>query len=297
MSLRLNPNTLPDLLAAIEQSTQNFTVATQQLSTGRGVNQLSDNPAAVAALVGNHNQTTQDDQYLQNIGTLQSRFQVADSTLSSVVTALTRALSLGVEGANGTLSSADRQSVAAEVQGLISQIQSLGNTNFQGAYLFSGTAVNTQPFTADPLTGAITYNGNSATSSVQLSNGNPVNTNVPGNQLFLNTAGSVFGALQSLNTALVSGINIQAAVTQARSAVGAVDSQRVFYGNTLNQITQSENFLSQDKINLSVQENTLVGVDPAAAASNFAQAQLANQSIVSATARVLSLPNLLSFLK
>jgi flagellar hook-associated protein 3 FlgL len=297
MSLRLNPNTLPDLLAAIEQSTQNFTVATQQLSTGRGVNQLSDNPAAVAALVGNHNQTTQDDQYLQNIGTLQSRFQVADSTLSSVVTALTRALSLGVEGANGTLSAADRQSVAAEVQGLISQIQSLGNTNFQGVYLFSGTAVNTQPFIADPLTGAITYNGNSATSSVQLSNGNPVNTNVPGNQLFLNTAGSVFGALQSLNTALVSGINIQAAVTQARSAVGAVDSQRVFYGNTLNQITQSENFLSQDKINLSVQENTLVGVDPAAAASNFAQAQLANQSIVSATARVLSLPNLLSFLK
>jgi flagellar hook-associated protein 3 FlgL len=297
MTLRLNPNTLPDLLAAIEQSTQNLTIATQQLSSGRGVNQLSDNPAAVAALVGNHNQATQDDQYLQNIGTLQSRFQVADSTLSSVVTALTRALSLGVEGANGTLSAADRQSVAAEVQGLISQVQSLGNTNFQGAYLFSGTAVNTQPFTADPVTGAITYSGNSATSSVQLSNGNPVNANVPGNQLFLNGTGSAFGALQNLSAALVSGINIPAAVTQVQSAIGVVGSQRVFYGNTLNQITQSDNFLSQDKINLSVQENTLVGVDPAKAATDFAQAQVSSQAVLAATGRILSLANLLAYIK
>jgi flagellar hook-associated protein 3 FlgL len=297
MSIRLNPNTLPDLLAAIEQSTQNLTIATQQLSTGRGVNQPSDNPAAVAALVGNHNQATQDDQFLQNIGTLQSRLQVADSSLGSVVTALTRALSLGVEGANGTLSAADRQSVAAEVQGLISQVQSLGNTNFQGDYLFSGTAVNTQPFAPDPVTGTITYSGNSATSAVQLSNGNPVNTSVPGNQLFLNGTGSVFGALQSLNTALVSGNNIPAAVTQIQSAIGAVGAQRVFYGNTLNQITQTESFLSQDKINLSVQENTLIGIDPAVAATNFAQAQLANQSVLSATGRILSLPNLLAFLK
>jgi flagellar hook-associated protein 3 FlgL len=297
MSIRLNPNTLPDLLAAIEQSTQNLTIATQQLSTGRGVNQLSDNPAAVAALVGNHNQASQDDQYLQNIGTLQSRFQVADSTVSSVVTALTRALSLGVEGANGTLNTVDGQALATEVQGLVSQVQSLGNTNFQGAYIFSGTAVNTQPFAADPVTGAITYSGNSGVATVQLSSGNSVSANVPGNQLFLNGSGSAFGALQSLSAALVSGNNIPAAVTQVQNAIGTVGAEQVFYGNTLNQITQSESFLNQDKINLSTQENTLIGIDPAAAATNFAQAQLANQSVLAATGRILSLPNLLAYLK
>jgi flagellin-like hook-associated protein FlgL len=40
-----------------------------------------------------------------------------------------------------------------------------------------------------------------------------------------------------------------------------------------------------------------VGVDPAKAASDLVQAQLANQSILSASGRVLSLPTLLSFLK
>lgn len=288
---------MPDLLTAIAQTNQGLTTATEQLSSGRNVNQLSDNPAAVATLVGNHNQASEDDQFLQNNATLQSRFQVADSTLSGVVTVLTRALSLGIEGATSTISPANRQAIATEVQGQIAQLQSLGNTTFQNAYIFSGTAVNTPPFAVDPVTNTVTYNGNSGVSSVQLSTGNSVNANVPGDQLFLNAAGSVFGALQDLNAALQSGINISAAVTQVQDAINTVGSQRVPYGNALNQISQNENFLNQDKVNLSTQENTLVGVDPAKAATNFSQSLLSNQAVLAATSRLLNLPTLLDFLK
>ena len=251
----------------------------------------------MATLVGNHNQASEDDQFLQNNATLQSRFQVADSTLSGVVTVLTRALSLGIEGATSTISPANRQAIATEVQGQIAQLQSLGNTTFQNAYIFSGTAVNTPPFAVDPATNTMTYNGNSGVSSVQLSTGNSVNANVPGDQLFLNAAGSVFGALQGLNAALQSGINISAAVTQVQNAINTVGSQRVPYGNVLNQISQNENFLNQDKVNLSTQENTLVGVDPAKAATNFSQSLLSNQAVLAATSRFLNLPTLLDFLK
>ncbi len=297
MSIRLNPNLLPDLLTAVQQSEQNMNAATEQLASGRSVNRLSDDPAAVAALVGNHNSTGQDDQFLRNISSLQARFQVADSTLSNVVTVLTRAVAIGTEGANGTLSAADRQAVAGEVQGLTSQLLSLANTTYQGTYIFSGTAVKTQPFALNTTTSAVTYNGDANTTSVQLSNGNPISTSVPGSQLFQNASGDAFGALQNLNAALLSGNNIGAAVMQVQTALSTVSTQRVFYGNGLNQITLSENFLSQDKVNLSSQENSLVGVDPAKAASDLVQAQVANQSILSATGRVLTLPTLLSFLK
>jgi len=297
MSIRLNPNLLPDLLTAVQQSEQNMNAATEQLASGRSVNRLSDDPAAVAALVGNHNSTGQDDQFLRNISSLQARFQVADSTLSNVVTVLTRAVAIGTEGANGTLSAADRQAVAGEVQGLTSQLLSLANTTYQGTYIFSGTAVKTQPFALNTTTSAVTYNGDANTTSVQLSNGNPISTSVPGSQLFQNASGDAFGALQNLNAALLSGNNIGAAVIQVQTALSTVSTQRVFYGNGLNQITLSENFLSQDKVNLSSQENSLVGVDPAKAASDLVQAQVANQSILSATGRVLTLPTLLSFLK
>ena len=297
MPIRLDPNPLPDLLVAIQQDQANLNTATQQLSTGRNVNQLSDNPAAVAALVGNHNQAGQDDQFLQNISSLQSRLQVSDSALSNVVTALNRALSIGTEGANGTLNTADRQAVATEVQGLTSQLLSLANTTYQGTYLFSGTAVATQPFTLNTATNAVTYGGNANTTSVQISTGNSINTSVPGSQLFTNAAGSAFGALQDLYTSLISGNNIPAAVTEVSSAIAQVGVQRVFYGNALNQLNLSENFLNQDTINLSSQENALVGVDPAKAATGLSQAQVADQATINATGRILSLPTLLDFLQ
>jgi flagellin-like hook-associated protein FlgL len=157
--------------------------------------------------------------------------------------------------------------------------------------------VQTQPFTLDTTTNAVTYNGDANTTSVDLSNGNPIKTDVPGSQLFQNAAGNAFGALQNLNAALLSGNNIGATVTQVENALSQVSTQRVFYGNSLNQINLSESFLNLDKVNLSSQENALVGVDPTKAASNLVQAQVANQSILAATARVLNLPTLLSFLK
>ncbi|MGB2643734.1 MAG: flagellar hook-associated protein FlgL [Candidatus Acidiferrum sp.] len=296
MSIRLNPNPLPDLLASIQQSEQNMNNATLQLSSGQAVNELSDDPAAAASVVLNHNQSSQDDQYLQNINTIQPRLQVADSSLNDVVTALTRALSLGTEGATGTLNDGDRQAIAVEVQGIQSQLVGLANTTYQGAYLFSGTAVGTQPFTADPTTGAVTYNGNTGVSSVQISTGNSIQTNLPGSQLFQNSSGSVFGALQDLNTALQNNTNIGTAVTEVQSALTAVSTQRVFYGNALNQITTSEDYLNQDKLDLSTQENSLIGADLATASSNFSQAQTANQATLNAASRILSLPNLLDYL-
>jgi flagellar hook-associated protein 3 FlgL len=297
MPIRLDPDLLPSLLTAIQQSEQNMNTATQQLSTGLSVNEPSDNPAAVAALIGNHNQAGQDDQYLQSISTLQGRLQVSDSTLSQVVTALTQALSAGTEGANGTLSAADRQAVAAQVQGITSQLLSLANTTYQGKYLFSGTAVNTQPFTLNTATNAVTYNGNTGTTSVQISNGSSISTSLPGSQLFANAAGSAFGALQDLYSSLVSGNNIGTAVNEVSSAISQVGVQRVFYGNALNQINSTENFLNQDTINLSSQANALIGVNPATAATNLSQAQVANQAVISATGRILSLPTLLDFLQ
>jgi flagellar hook-associated protein 3 FlgL len=297
MAIRLNPDLLPNLLASIQESKQNEAIATQQLASGRSVNQLSDNPVAAASLVQNHDQASADGQFLQNLSTLQSKYQVADSALGNVVSALTRALSLGTEGANGTLNSGDRQAIAGEVQGLLNQTVSLANTSYQGAFLFAGTKVTTQPFTLDTVTNAVTYNGNSATTSVALSNGDSISANLPGNQLFQNASGSVTGALQGLYSALTTGTNIPASVTEVQNALTQVSQQRVFYGNNLNQISQSESFLSQDQLNLSQQENSLVGADLATVASNFAQAQVANQATLNATARVLGLPTLLDFLK
>ena len=134
--MRVNPNTQADMLSYLQVSQNQEQTAIEQLATGLRVNQPSDDPAAAAANLVNSFQVASDDQYVQNIDSVQQAMSTADSTLSSVITQLTQAISLGVEGANGTLSDSDRQAIAQQVGGIQNQIFSLANTSFQGVYLF-----------------------------------------------------------------------------------------------------------------------------------------------------------------
>jgi flagellar hook-associated protein 3 FlgL len=298
MSARINPNTLPDLLTAMQTVQQNAQNAAQEVSTGRRVNNPGDDPAAMAALVFNNARASQDAQFQTNISDVQSKVQVADSVMNSASQLLTSAISLGTQGATGTLSEANRQSIAAQVAGLQQQLLSLANTSYQGTYIFSGTDVTTQPFTADPSApSGVTYNGNSAVTTVQISEGQSLQTNKPGDQVFANSSGNAFAALNDLTNALNSGTGIAAANTEVQNAFNQLNNQRVVYGNALNQLQSADSFLSQDTVNLSTQQNNLIGADLMKAISQLSQSQVAEQASISATAQILNLPTLLSYLK
>ena len=138
--MRVNPYPMPDLLASLNQTELEAQEAALQISSGRSVNEPSDNPTAAALLVQNNDEATFNTGYLNSLSAINSRLSAADSTLSSVGSVLQQALSLGVEGANGTLSDSDRAAIVEQLQGIQSQIISLANTSYQGTYLFAGTA-------------------------------------------------------------------------------------------------------------------------------------------------------------
>jgi flagellar hook-associated protein 3 FlgL len=298
MNIRVNPDTLPDLIASIQKSQQNQQTAIEQMSTGRSVNNLSDNPAAAAALVGNDALSSETDQFLTNISDVQGKLQAANSALNNATEILTTAITVGTEGANGTMSTADQQALAKQVQGLQQQMLGLANTSYQGAYVFAGTNVGTQPFVQDSSSSSgVQYNGNSNVTSVQTGEGQSIQTNVGGNQLFLNSSGDIFTALNDLANALNSGTGIAAANTEVQQAFSQLTTQSVFYGSALGQLQSSQNFLNQEQVNLSTQQTQLVGANLTEVIANESQAQVDLQAALSATGQVLSLPSLLSYLK
>ena len=298
MSLRINPDPAPDLLAAIALNRQAQNTGLQQISTGRQVNQISDNPAAAAEVTLNHVLGSQDDQYLQNISNLTAQGNSIDSTLSSVVQAMTQAISRGVEGANGTLSDANRQAIAQQLTGIRNQVLSLANQTYQGNYVFAGTATSTQPFVLDSTQpNGVKYNGNTQVNSITISQGNTIPINVPGSQIFTNPAGDVLGSLNGMITALQNNTGLVAANTNLQQAFTQLTRQRVFYGNTIQQLQSTQTYLSSNKIQLAQQENTLVGADMATSITNLQQATTATNAILSATGQILSTLNLLNFLK
>jgi flagellar hook-associated protein 3 FlgL len=298
MTIRVNPNILPDLLASLNQTRQQLNQSDLELASGRTINAPSDNPSATAALILNHAAQNLNDTYQSSLSGLQSKLQIADSALNSAVSVIDQAVSLGVQAGNSNLSNADRQAIAQQLSGIQQQLVGIANSTAGGIYLFGGTLVETQPFTLDPSAAAgVAYHGNSSVTSVQIASGEDVNINVPGDQLFLNPSGSVLGSINQLINAVQTNSGISAAVTALGQASSEFDTQRLAYGTTLNQLQSTGSFLTSQQLQLSTQETNLSGADVAKVATQFSQAQIAYTSLLNAEAKILNLPTILNFLQ
>jgi flagellar hook-associated protein 3 FlgL len=298
--MRVNPNYSNDMATLMDQAQQAENNAAQQLSTGRRVNQPSDDPAAEAAMIGENSRAASVDQYTANSDSLTNVLNTANSTLNSVTNLLQRAVSLGVEGANGDMNQSDLNSIAQEVSGIQSQMLSLANTSYAGQYLFAGTATGSAPYVADPATPSqIDYVGNSQQMKVQIGTGLSVAANLPGSSIFSQPNANVFEGLQSLITALQSGdsSSIATAEVAVNNSLNAVNTAQVFYGGTVNELTNNESFLSQEKLNITTYQNTLVSADVATAATNATASETALNATVAAASQVDQQVNLLDYLK
>jgi flagellar hook-associated protein 3 FlgL len=288
--MRFVPNITSDVIANIQQSDQNVANALQQVSTGQRVSLPSDDPAASAAVLQLQAESANIDQYTANADSALAQAQTADSVVSSVVSLLNQAVTLGTEGANGTESATDRQAIATSVKGLLSNVVGLANTTYQGVAIFGGTTNGQAAFTVSATSSTgYQYNGNTTINSVQIGESLSVQTSIPGSTLFDNPGSSVLGALSGLASALASGTstdigNATAAVT---SALSYVSEQHVVYGSAINQINAQETYLSQDKVTLSSEATSLVGIDTATAAEDLTSAEENNSAVLAASSKVL----------
>jgi flagellar hook-associated protein 3 FlgL len=297
--MRVDPNPMPDLLAALAQNQQEINNDLVEISSGQSVLEPSDDPAAAASLVQNANQTAEADQYLRSIGSVQGEMQSAESTLNSVVTSLQQAISLGVEGANGTLNSSDRAAVAVEVQGIQSQLLSLANLTYQGNYVFSGTATQTPPYVLDPSSSSgVTYQGNTGVNSITVGENYTLHANVPGSQLFSDPGNSVFQAIQDLITGLESNNTdaISSAVSEVSNASAYVSAQSVFYSNALSQLNSQQTYLNTETTQLAQEQNTLGAADLPSVISNLESEQVSQEATLESISQTTQ-TNLFTYLR
>ena len=138
-------NMVPDMEYNLNQSQQALSVALQQVTTGLRVNQPSDDPGAAATMTISLASSATVDQYTTNISSVTSQMQTADASFSAIVTSLNTAVTLGTSGAGATVSPANKQAIASELQGVLSSVVAQGNASYQGVYLFAGSASSTLP--------------------------------------------------------------------------------------------------------------------------------------------------------
>ncbi len=271
---------------------------TNELSSGVRVNSLSDDPAAAGQNVLLLNKIQQDDTFTQTSSSVTGQLQVADSALGSVVTELTSAIQLATSANNGTTNASNVKSIANQLSGVMSEVQSLANTSYQGQYIFSGTSGSTAPFTTSTgsTPNVTTYNGDSNVNYIVTPSGEQIQINVPGNQLFLGTGDkSVFGALNNLIADYSSGtVDTTKAVADTASlntALNYVSQQRVTVDNSINQITSASESATSDKTQLTTAQTNLMQADVAQISTQLSLSETQQTALESVIAQLDSSSN------
>ena len=282
-SLRVDPNYVNNLAAAIGQSSSAEDKLTTELSSGLRITSLADDPVAAAQSVLMTSSIARNDAYIQAASGESSMLQVTDSTLGEVVTQLTSALTLAVQGTNGTLNAANTVSIIQQLTGIRDQVLSLANTSYQGRYLFAGSQGTTRPFSLETSTSPATasYAGDTIVQHIETPSGQQIQVNLPGSTIFGGTGSGVLGALNQLIANLSNGIASSADSSALTAALGDLSEQRSVLDSSLSRLQSTSSYAQTERSQLQAQQSALVSADTVSVATQLKSAEVQNQALLS----------------
>ena len=289
--MRVDPLYITNLVGSLDQTQLTEQKLTEELSSGVRFHSLSDDPISSGQNVLLLNQIQQDDSFTQSSSLVTGQMQVADSALGSVVSQLTQALSLAISANNGTMNGNNLKSIASQLTSILNEVEALANTSYQGQYVFAGGQTGTVPFsTSNATSPAVTsYSGDGNINYLHTPNGQKIQLNVPGDQIFDGAgANSVFKTLNNLIADYASGtINMAQATADTEAlntALNYVSQQRVTIDNSITQLDAAAEAVTNGKTQLMVAQTNLMQADIADVATRLSLTktqQTALESVIS----------------
>ena len=296
--MRVDPTYITNLVGSLDQTQASEQQLSAELSSGVSIQSLSQNPVGAGENVLLLNQIQQDDSFTQSSNLVTGQLQVADSALGSVVSQLTQAISLATSANNGTMNASDVKSIGNQIAGILDEVQSLANTNYQGQYIFAGGDTSAAPFATSTASspGVTSYSGGETVNSLVLPNGQQIPLNVPGDQIFLGSGtNNVFGALNALVADYSSGtVNTQQAVSDTEalsSALNYVSQQRVTIDNSLTQLTAASSAVTNEQTQLTAAQTDLMQADIPTVSTQLSLAETQQTALEDVIAQLESVSN------
>jgi flagellin len=239
----------------------------QQLSTGYKINSAGDDAAGLGIASRMTAQVADYTEATSNANDALSMTQTADGGAEQISDILDRLSQLAVEGANGTMSSADSSNLNTEFQAQLTEIDQIANTtSFNGVNLLAGAA---------------------ATVNFQVGIGTTANDQV----------GVSFGGV-SVSALSLSGVNVssatsaKAAITSIAAAIDTLSTTRASYGAAEDQFGDIVSNLGSVSTNTSAALSQIKDVDVASATASLAQEQVLTQAGESVLAQANQTPQL-----
>ncbi len=194
----------------LQELNSNLNSTQQQISTGKRVNNPSDDPVAAARILKLDQELSRVETYQRNVDLAENRLKQEESALASSLDIMQRVRELTVQAGNGALSAEDRRSISSELKERLGQLADVANTrDASGEYIFSGFQGSRQAFVQD-ASGSWQYQGDEGQRVLEIDDGVTVPISDHGKGIFVSVPRAVTGVEAAGNSAAsyISGVEL-----------------------------------------------------------------------------------------
>lgn len=252
---------------ASSQSQLQIDQAMERLSTGKRINHARDDAAGQAIATRLTAEIEGLAMASRNVADGQSLVDTAEGALVETHALLLRMREIGVQAANGTLSSSDNEALDAEFQQLVAEIDRISdNTSWAGTKLLNGDATGDYNTSATFTFQAGVNNATADRITIEVKNADSATLGVKD----LNAGANVVNLLDMTNA--------QAAITKVDDAIASVSAERGKLGAVSNRMSSTMANLDQITVNLTASKGRIEDSDFAAETGNLAKGQILQQA-------------------
>ncbi len=160
------------MMDSMANRTVEYAKLNEQLTSGKRVNKISDDPVASMQLVQLENSKSDVNQYKTNVVRLSGNYSVQEASLKSLEGQLLVVRDKLLAAKNGNHSATESATFGREINLLLDGMMSDLNTkNSEGNYLFAGTKTNIEPVEYNKTTQIYTFKGNNERRDAVVGNG------------------------------------------------------------------------------------------------------------------------------
>jgi flagellar hook-associated protein 3 FlgL len=266
--------------------------AQRELTSGKRVNTVSDDPDQISALLEARADLETATQTKSNLGRVKTEVDTAEGAIASAVKLVDQAQVLSTQGATGTATAQTRASLADQLGSILNQLVGIANTTVEGRNIFSGDSDQSAAYAVDlsqPVpTGA--YLGTPATRQARNLNGAQFSVSRTAQEIFdgAGAGESIFASINAIRLALKTNDTtaIQAALPDLKTASTYLNQQHAFYGGVQNNVNGALADADKTETSITARISSIEDADATEATLRLNEAILQQNAALQSRARL-----------
>ena len=304
MGIRITTQMTSNLmLNTMNKNLSNIYNTYEQISSGKKLTSVGQNPSEGTKLMKYNKQLGQLDDWSKNIETAKDELGQSYDTLGLIQENMQRINELTMQAANSFNSADSIEAIRNEVEQRTRTIAQLANTKYQDKYIFAGSNTSTIPYSLDDDLNA-TYSGTAQDGNwernIEISEGVTMPLNINGEEIFGDETAGIFATLKELNDALSNpDMDIKAisdCLDPIQAGIKDITSAQAVISSRVQRLDATGSINDDVTLGLTEMKSNIEDTDMAEAATQLVMYQTALQASLQAGATIMQQATLLNYI-